>query len=768
MRTRSVPVIVSSAVLAFASLAGCGRSASSYIEKANTLYSRGEYAEASLNYRKALQKQSHDGDLYYKAALAELKQNKASQAFQDLNEAVRLAPQNRDARSQLETLVLTSYLSDPKRPKALYDILVRLSQQWLAENPESPEGLRIKGYLAMLDRRPEEAVALLERAHQSNPKEMKITLALMEALTQSGKPTAAEKVGLDYIGTEKTGGDVYDALYRLYVSTRRLDDAESILVRKVKENPQQGGYSLELAAHYARTGKKPQMEGAIQSFLANSSGDPNVHLEAGDFFVRLGDWDRAIQQFNAGLAANPKQKPLYQNRIARSLISESKRDDALKLLNTALKESPDNQEARSLRAALLVANTGGGKSSEGIQEFQSLVDKNPDDLSLKYVLAKAQLESGNPSAARTQLLELVKRHPDFLEGHMLLADIAFDHNNMQEAARFSEAALQIDPDNAHAQLIRGSALLSLGNLDAAASVLGRLARQTPDSMDVRLELARLDLMKSRFKESEAAYDKILEAHPDEFRALAGLVNLDLAQNRPEHALARLEKRLQASNGAPEVRYLMALTGLRAGRYNVAIENLQRLADQSNGSIDFHLQLAQVYRLKGDIKGAIATLQKATVLRPTDSRPATMLTPLLEMQNRREEAKAQARKALSLKSDDPLSMNNMAYLLAETGDNLDEALKLARAAVAKAPRDPNFADTLGFIYMKRDKNDEALQIFDKLVRSFPQEPSYAYHTGIAWYQQGDRTKAKNMLTHALELRPPVEMETEIRDVLSRLD
>ena len=208
----------------------------------------------------------------------------------------------------------------------------------MAENPNSPEGLRIKGYLAMLDRRPDEAVTLLERAHQTNPKELKITLALMDALTQSGKATAADKVGLDFLASDKSAADVYDALYRLYTATKRPDDAEKILVRKVKENPKRGEYSLELAAHYVGAGKKPQMEGAIEAFLANSGGNPNAHLQAGDFFVRLGDWSRAIEQFQAGLAANPKQQSLYQDRIARALISQNKSDDALKLLNTVLKQ----------------------------------------------------------------------------------------------------------------------------------------------------------------------------------------------------------------------------------------------------------------------------------------------------------------------------------------------------------------------------------------------------------------------------------------------
>jgi tetratricopeptide (TPR) repeat protein len=57
-------------------LAGC-RSANSYLEKGNAAYARGQFADASLNYRKAIQKNADFGEAYYRAGLSEMKQNKA-------------------------------------------------------------------------------------------------------------------------------------------------------------------------------------------------------------------------------------------------------------------------------------------------------------------------------------------------------------------------------------------------------------------------------------------------------------------------------------------------------------------------------------------------------------------------------------------------------------------------------------------------------------------------------------------------------------------
>jgi len=415
-----------------------------------------------------------------------------------------------------------------------------------------------------------------------------------------------------------------------------------------------------------------------------------------------------------------------------------------------------------------VGEPGAGKPGQGAQELRDLLEKNPNDVFLKFLLARGLAESQNLAEARTRLLEIVKLRPQFLDAHILLADIAFQQHDMLATIQQAEAALEVDPDNLRARMLRGRALLQQGDLNQAGAVLGSLSRQIPESVDVRLQLAYVSLNKRNYGEAEAVFHKILEQKPAEWRALAGLVDTDLAQNHPDKALSRLEAELARSHGAPAVRYLLAATALRNGKYNVAIENFRALATQTPNSIDAQIQLADAFRLKGDVHNAIATLQKAAVLQPKDPRPAALLPFLLEMENRAQEAKLVVRRELAQRPDDAPAMNNLAYLLAQTGDSLDEALKLARKAVSKAPNNPAFLDTLGYVYLKRDQNDDALDIFDHLIRKYPNDPACAYHTAMAWYQKGDRARAKTLLSHALELGPSKDIESGVSDLLSRVN
>lgn len=768
MNTLSPTGRLAGIVLLLVLFLGSCRSARSYLERGNAAFDRGNFEEAALHYRNATHKDPELGEAYYKAALAELKQNKAAEALQDLQQAVRLMPDNEAVRTELADLLLGSFLGNPKRPQFLYDLLVKYSQKWLKHDPNSIQGLRIQGYLAMLERRPEEAVERFRRAYESNPRDQKMTLSLMNALVRNNQPAEAEKIGLAFIASDRTAAEVYDELYRLYTSTNRSGDAANILTRKVSGNPQKGEYVLQLASFYSLAHNKPEMEKAMQIFLANPGGDPKVHLKAGDFYAATGEWAAALDQYTVGMASEVQDKTDYQDRIARVLLLEDKKPEALRILSEVLNQKPEDKEALALRAGLLLASGGSEKSREALQQFQSLVEKNPDNTFLRFALSKALLETGNLAGARTELQQLVQKNPDFLDAQVSLADVLDRMGSFAEAVEHAETAMEIDPRNFRAQMLLGTCLLQAGDLDRAATVLGNLSRQVPDSVDVRIQIARLDMQKKSFADAEAGYNKILKSNPGEVRAIAGLVDIDLARKHPEQALARLHQELNRSQGSPQILYLTAVTAVRCGKFSEAIDDLQRLADKTPGSIDPQIELANVLRLRGDYPRAIDTLRKAALLQPKDPRPNTMLSTLLEMDNQHQEAKALAKKALNQKPDDAAAMNNLAFLLAKTGDDLDEALKLSQTAVNKAPREPYFEDTLAFIYLKKGQNDQAVQIFNRLARSYPNEAIFTYHLGMAYFQMGDRAKAKAILTRALRLRPPKDVETGVNDLMSRIN
>src|SRR5204863_2135384 len=98
----------------------------------------------------------------------------------------------------------------------------------------------------------------------------------------------------------------------------------------------------------------------------------------------------------------------------------------------------------------------------------------------------------------------------------------------------------------------------------------------------------------------------------------------------------------------------------------------------------YTSLGNVFQLKGDVNSALASYQKARELAPGDPKILAMVAYLQSASGKNQEAIANLRKQLVIDADNPISMNNLAFALAETGSDLDEALSLAEKAQRKFP------------------------------------------------------------------------------------
>jgi tetratricopeptide (TPR) repeat protein len=138
----------------------------------------------------------------------------------------------------------------------------------------------------------------------------------------------------------------------------------------------------------------------------------------------------------------------------------------------------------------------------------------------------------------------------------------------------------------------------------------------------------------------------------------------------------------------------------------------------------------------------------------------------EKEGKYKEALPAYREILKRDPDNPVALNNVAYMMAETGSGLDEALSLANRALQKVPNNLDIADTVGWIYIKKNLSDNAIQIFKDLTQKNPEKSTYHYHLGMALFQKGDRPGAKRSLETALSKRPDKDEESKIKELIAK--
>ena len=132
-----------------------------------------------------------------------------------------------------------------------------------------------------------------------------------------------------------------------------------------------------------------------------------------------------------------------------------------------------------------------------------------------------------------------------------------------------------------------------------------------------------------------------------------------------------------------------------------------------------MMLGLLLHAQRDVRGAIEHYEKAVALDPRTAAPAA---------------------------------NNLAWLYAESGENLDRALELAQIARTHLPGDAEPLDTLGWVYMKKGVTSQAETFVRQAVDLNPNNPLYHYHLGVIYAQKGDDANARKSLQRALTLQP----------------
>ena len=145
-------------------------------------------------------------------------------------------------------------------------------------------------------------------------------------------------------------------------------------------------------------------------------------------------------------------------------------------------------------------------------------------------------------------------------------------------------------------------------------------------------------------------------------------------------------------------------------------------------------------------------------------PLTITGMLLERQGKVDAAMKRYDDALALDWRAGVASNNLAWRLAERGQDLDRALQLAQTAVAAAPDKPEVLDTLGWVYYKRNQPAQAIPYFQRCAQISPNVAEYHYHLGLALLQNGDMQNGRASLQRALDLKPNTSVAAEVRRAL----
>lgn len=201
------------------------------------------------------------------------------------------------------------------------------------------------------------------------------------------------------------------------------------------------------------------------------------------------------------------------------------------------------------------------------------------------------------------------------------------------------------------------------------------------------------------------------------------------------------------------------------RYDDAMAVLKAAATGGPYDFEVYAAIGDNYRNQEKYAEAVDAYTKAISLidAPKERHWAIYYTRgvAYERTKRWAEAEKDLKFSLSLKPDQALVMNYLAYSWVEQGVHVDEAMEMLKKAVALRPEDGFVIDSLGWAYYKRGDYASAAKYLEQAILLEPGEAAINDHLGDTYWRLGRKVEAKYQWQHALQLKPEKEDEAAIR-------
>ena len=757
------------------SLAACNSdpkaAARRYVANGNRYFARGQYQEAAILYRRALARDLRSPDAWYRLGLVSARLGELPDARKDFSRAMELDPANTDAVVQLGDLDLAFYLLDPPGGRVFLADLKSITGHLLNKDARSFNGLRFSGNIALAQNDTAAAILKFQQANLVKPDQPDLTLTLVQTLFAARRDEEGEKLASGLIAREKTFAPLYDALYVHYMRGKRPELAEQVLRQKIANNPRDGECLIQLAFHYFLVHRTADAGATIERLTSDPKTFPDGRLEAGDFYVRVRDFPAALAQYDAGAPQNrqsSKTSRVYRKKMAEVLATEGARDEAEKMVASLLRDDPKDPEALALHATLLLASGDPRQVKVAIAELEPLIARLPRNAALHFNLGRAYMALADQQyreKAREQLEAALRLDPHHAPAKLAWAELALARGDAAPALQAATEVLSEDSTSLEARLIRASALVKMAEPEKAREELATLLRMYPGSNDARAQLAELDFEEHRYQAAEEGFRALLQANDG--RGAPGLLRAEIAQGQFQTAVQFASEQVKRWPERADSRLALAETLIAAGSYTAAAAQFQVLIDKDPKSTVLYLQMGEAKLRGSDTGGALAAFQTAHELAASDTRPVLDLALLYDRTGRSEQARKEYENVIQLQPENATALNNLAYLEAEAGVDLDQALAHAQRARRNLPGDLDVEDTLALVYVRKNLTNDGLRMLRDLVTRRPDSAPFHLHLALALYQKGERGLAKRELDIALRHQPSAKEQNTIRELLAKV-
>lgn len=747
-----------SAALSLLALAGCAKDPEvakrEYLRSGDAYVAQQKLREAVVEYSNAVKQDPRFGEARLKLAQTHLELGDLGSAFQEYVRAADALPADADTQVKVGEMLLVA---------RQYEEAASRADKALAARPNHVPALVLRANALAGLNRIEDALSELELAIRTEPdrSESYASLGLMQFMR--GDPARAEAAFKKAVETNQQSTQARLALASFYAAGGQRERAEEQFKAALAINSKDLLANRALAYFYIASRRAPEAEPYLKVVADVAPSDTGKVILA-DYYIGMRRLDDARRLLETIAANGTSAFATAKLRLAALGLSSGDPEAAMRSVEDVLARQPSHTDALIAKAELLAR---AGRWDDALAAARAAVASNQHSATAQFALGQAlalKRDETNAIAAFNRALQL---NPRLANAELELARIHLAHGRLKEAEQFAHAAITKLAGYVEAHLLLARIHLMNGQPAKAEPSLKALAQAFPDSPAVQTEVGLLEMSKRNRLAARAAFMRVLERDPTYIEALAGLNKLDIEEKRTDAVKARMTDALRPKPQDGRMLLLASRTYASLGDLPTAEAMLQKAIASDPNNLDAYGMLGRLYATEQRLGDATAQFEKLAEKQPTSAAAHTIVGMLLDMQNRTSEAQQKYERALAVDPRAAVAANNLAWIYAETGGNLDIALQLAQNAKSQLPERPEVNDTLGWVYYKKGLSAMAVPPLLQSVQRDPTNATYHYHLGMAYAGSGEKDKARASLQKALSLDSNFSKAAEARQALQGL-
>jgi cellulose synthase operon protein C len=691
---------------------------------------------AVIEYANAVRIDPKFGEARLKLAETYERMNNIRAAYPEYIRAADALPNDRALQIKVtELLLLGNQFEDAKaRATAI-----------LEKNPRDVDAMLLRANAMARLQDPDSALDEIQEALKLTPNDSRLLVTLGDVRELRGEPQDAEAAFRRAIEIDPKSVAAHLSLANFLWSSRRPEEAEQQIKHALSIEPNHILANRMMATLYRATKRTAEAEAPLKVMATRN---PAAKFELADYYLgadREGEATKLLTELTADQASSARAETM----LAALDYGKGRTKEAHARLDKLLMRAPNDTTALVTKAQWLAREK---KLDEALERAKAAVASDPQSAAAQFVLgAVLSQQSNNPDAIKAYT-EALRLNPRLAAAQVELSRLNQQAGNTDAALRFAEEARQSAPNSIETRIALVRTLLLRGERDRAGAEITQLLGRYPNVGQVHALNGLLLTLRNNDASARAAFEKALTLSPGSAEALGGLIALDLKNKQIDSARQRIDTAIAQNPDRVELLSIGASVYERAGQPSRAEQLLRRAVTVDPNSLAGYTSLAQFYMRQRRLDEARSEFEGIVKRDSRSVGPRTMVGIILESQGKRAEAKKWYEATVTDLPTAALASNNLAFMYAEEGTNLDKALTLASNAKRGLPDSPQVNDTLGWVYYKKDLPSLAVGPLEDSAQKLPDNADVLYHLGMTYAKLGDKAKARNALERALTINP----------------